>query len=115
MRNKKGQALVEFIIILPVIIYLLLVVIDFGIIMYQKNNLESKMEDVISMYHDNESKEEIEKFLNKNNQKITYEVVSDSKYITLKVKKEQDLIAPGLQTILGKPFYIRVERVILNG
>ena len=35
--NKKGQALVEFIIILPVIIFIIMVIIDFMMIFTYKN------------------------------------------------------------------------------
>ena len=36
MKSKKGQALVEFIIILPILIFILLAVVDYGMISYTK-------------------------------------------------------------------------------
>ena len=45
--NKKGQALVEFIIILPVFVFMLLGMIDIGKIMFFNNQIESKMDDVV--------------------------------------------------------------------
>ena len=46
---KKGQALVEFVIILPIFLFLLLGVIDVGRIMYTKVNLENTISDVVDM------------------------------------------------------------------
>ena len=45
--NKKGQALIEFIIILPIFIMLMLAVFDYVRIYSEKSNLESVIEDVI--------------------------------------------------------------------
>ena len=59
MKNNKGQALVEFIIILPVIIFIIMGLVDTIFIFTHKNNAESKMADVIELYKDNESDENI--------------------------------------------------------
>ena len=39
--NKKGQALVEFLLVLPILIFILLLVVDFGRLMVMRNHLES--------------------------------------------------------------------------
>ena len=49
MGNKKGQALIEFVIILPIFVFMILAVIDLGKILYFGNILESKMDNVITM------------------------------------------------------------------
>ena len=63
--NKKGQALVEFIIILPVFIFMLLAMIDIGKILYFNNKIESKMDDVITMYENKYQYEVIKKSISK--------------------------------------------------
>ena len=45
--NKKGQALIEFIIILPIFIMMMLAVFDCVRIYSEKSKLESIIEDVI--------------------------------------------------------------------
>ena len=40
MKNKKGQALVEFVVIMPIFIMLLISIIDLGNIIYKKYHLE---------------------------------------------------------------------------
>ena len=61
--NKKGQALVEFVIILPIFLMLLFIVIDFGKILFSRIELENLSNDVVALYDDGKTKEEIEKFL----------------------------------------------------
>ena len=46
--DKKGQALVEFVIIMPIIMMLLFVIIDFSNIFYQKNHLENITNDIVT-------------------------------------------------------------------
>ena len=45
MNNKKAQALVEFVLILPILIMILFSIIDFGNIFVTKSNLENKIND----------------------------------------------------------------------
>ena len=53
--NNKGQALVEFILILPVFIMILFIIIDFGMICNKKSNLESISNDAVLIYKQNKS------------------------------------------------------------
>ena len=48
--NRKGQALVEFVLILPVFIFILFVIVDFGNILSNKNKLEYVSADIVDMY-----------------------------------------------------------------
>ena len=62
---KRGQALVEFVIILPIFIFLLLAIIDIGKMISTKNKLESVMSSVIEEYKSQNSIPEIEQNLKK--------------------------------------------------
>ena len=112
--KKNGQALVEFIIILPLIIYLIMGVIDFCLILYNKNNLESKMEDVVSLYKEGKTADEINTFVGKDIKNTSVTITSDDKYTTISVIKKEQIITPGLNKVLGSPYKVKVERVILN-
>ena len=57
--NNKGQALVEFVLILPVFILILFVIVDFGMIISTKNSLENKSLDIVSIVKNGKTKEEI--------------------------------------------------------
>lgn len=111
--NKKGQALVEFVVILPILIMLLFATIDFGLIIYNKNKLENKLNDVVNMYENMEDEQEIIKFINKNtNKKTTYRVIKEDEFITIKLFTSVDIITPGLNIVLDSPYKIEVSRVI---
>ena len=106
--NKKGQALVEFIIILPVIIYIIMFITDMMLIFSYKNHLESDMNETITLYKENKIDE-----LNKiTDATLTYEVKDNYVYLTL--IKNYKTITPGLSKVLGKPYKIKSERVILS-
>ena len=108
MKNNKGQALVEFILILPVILAILLVIIDLGKIFNEKNTLENTSIDIIELYKNGKSIDEIK---NKYND-INITTNMEDNYLTLKLKKEIEIITPGLNIVLDNPYIIEVERVV---
>ena len=108
MKNNKGQALVEFILILPVILAILLVIIDLGRIFNEKNTLENTSIDIIELYKNGKSIDEIK---NKYND-ISITTNIEDNYLTLKLKKEIEIITPGLNIVLDNPYIIEVERVV---
>ena len=108
MKNNKGQALVEFILILPVILAILLVIIDLGKIFNEKNTLENTSIDIIELYKNGKSIDEIK---NKNRE-ISITTNIENNYLTIKLKKEIEIITPGLNIVLDNPYPIEVERVV---
>ena len=111
--NKRGQALVEFIIILPVLIMLFFGAIDFGRIIIRKNELESITTDVVKLYKKGETYEKIESFLKENNNKNTFKVTNkDNEYIEFSLESEINFITPGLGKIIGDPYIVKSKRVV---
>ena len=106
--NNKGQALVEFILILPVFIMILFVIIDFGRIFNKKSNLESISNDAISIYKENESLVEIQDLY----KDIQIELVNVNDYTKLVFKDKVNIVTPGMNKVFGNPYVITVERVI---
>ena len=51
--NNKGQALVEFILIFPIIVLILCIIIDFSNVFVSENKLENKLDDVIYLIRNN--------------------------------------------------------------
>lgn len=109
--NKKGQALVEFIIILPILIFILLAIIDYGNISQTKNKIENILNEVSVMYKNNENDDEIKEFVNNNDSEINMNVSHDGKYINVTLYKNYDYITPGFNKIF-KSDVISVERKI---
>lgn len=109
--NKKGQALIEFIIILPIIIILLLGIVDFAFIISKSNALEGKINDVVEMYNHDESYEAIKKHIN--NKKITLEFKNkDNKFVNIILKEKYNLLTPGLNLLIDNPYVISTKRVV---
>ena len=108
MKNNRGQALLEFVLILPVLLLLIFALIDFGRIIVCKNHLEGVMSEVSNL-----PDEEILTYLRKDTDyKITYSVnIDEYKNITLTTKL--DLVTPGLKNILTNPYTVKVERSIV--
>ena len=107
MKNKKGQALIEFILILPVLLLILFMVIDFGKIILCKNHLENTLSSVVVLKENNG---DIKTYLSHDEYKITYKI-EDNKII---LETKLDLITPGLKNILKNPYKVSVERRIID-
>lgn len=107
--NNKGQALVEFVIILPIFILLVLGCIDIGRIMYTKMNLEEQMSDVVDYYKNGKTIEEIKDKIDND-----VDIKSDNEYTTILLTKKIDIITPGLQFVFDNPYLLKVERSVLN-
>ncbi len=97
--NKKGQALVEFLIVIPVFVMFVLAIFDYAKIMQTKFALETKLEDAI--LSDTSSGEDT----------ILTTEFSDGevKYI---ISKKVDIFSPFLSVFLGSKYEIKCERVV---
>lgn len=108
--NRKGQALVEFVLILPIFIMILFVIVDFGMIFNKKNELENISVDVVNMLNKDIPLEEIKsEYVD-----IDIEISSDDKYKNVVISDKIDILTPGLNRILGNPYEVKVERKIPN-
>lgn len=107
--NRKGQALVEFVLILPVLILILLAIIDFGNVLVTKNKLENDTTDIIRIIRNNDNTINLEEEYPNIDIEITdYKDGYKKVVLTSKVK----INTPLLDKILGDPCIINTERVI---
>lgn len=106
--NRKGQALIEFVLILPVFLFILFAIIDFGIIFSTKNSLENDSSDIIELFKDGKSLDEIEELFD--DKEIDMKI--DGEYYKFTVSTSVNLITPGFNRLFGDPYIINVERVI---
>ena len=114
MKNEKGQALIEFVLILPALIFLIFATIDFGLILYTKNHLESRTGDILSLLADGKSYDEIKNQINYQNSypiELKLDYGSDG-YLTIDMSGVVDLITPGLNLILDDPYLVKITRVV---
>lgn len=108
--NRKGQALVEFVLILPVFIMILFVIIDFGMIFNKKSTLENSSTDIVDMFKNKDSLETIQARY----PDLNISTIVEEKYLKITITDSVDLITPGLNYALEDPYPIKVERVIPN-
>ena len=111
--KKKGQALVEFIIILPIFIMFLLGIVDIGKIMYSKIIMEDVMSDVVAYYEKNDNVEVIKDKL-KLDKSYSLNINKDSEYTNIDLIKEIEIITPGLNLIFNNPYELEISRSIIN-
>lgn len=90
MKDNRGQALVEFIILLPILIMILFIIIDFGTIVYQKNKLENISTDIVNIYNSNE------KINNDLYDDVNIKLNKKGKYVEIIIDKKLNLLTPGL-------------------
>lgn len=119
MNNNKAQALVEFVLILPVFIMFLFAIIDFGNIYISKSSLESKLNEAYEVVKNSKDEtklnSEIEKKVNTNSdRKVNVELTFDDKkeYLNIKLTSNIKTITPGLNLIFGNPYKVSAERVV---
>lgn len=111
--NKKGQALVEFVLIVPVLIMILFCMIDFGKILYYRINLESKLDKVIDLYESDKTYNEINEKISKDDSSIKITIANkDNEYVEFTLIKEAEIITPGLNLILDNPFGVKITRMV---
>ena len=108
--NRKGQALVEFVLILPIFIMILFSIVDFGMIFNKKNELENISIDIINLLNNNNKIEEIQKEYPKVDIKLT----NEEKYTIVEISTKVNIITPGLNRVLRNPYIVKVERKIPN-
>ena len=100
--NKKGQALVEFVLVLPILIFMILAFIDIGKLMIMKNHLESVLSTIDI---DTTSVRDMEYDI-----KFSREEVGE--VVTVKIESCIDTITPGLGKIIGDPACTYTSKVI---
>ncbi len=108
IQNHKGQALVEFVFILPIIILLLLGMINVGFVFTKKSELENKVVDIIYVWQQQQAPiKELETLLEKEGLEVAFLENTTTSFITIKVSEKISLISP-----IQKDYLLEVKRVI---
>ena len=111
MLNKKAQALIEFVLLLPIIVLLLFSFIDILHLLVVRNETNDKFSDEIELVENKkETVVEMEKHLKKKDIKLSYEY--DDKYITIYATYKFKWISPVTDIVLKDRNTIKLKRVI---
>lgn len=110
MRNNKGQALVEFVILIPVLILLILSIFDLGNIILKKYKLENELDTIINYYNNND-----EQLMNSYASMKDISIKKERKnnnMIDIKVSYEVNINTPVLNKIMGENYQIETSRIV---
>lgn len=110
--NKKGQALVEFVLVLPVLLIIVISLIDVGSIFIKKYELSKDLE-IISEYFENNKTQELYAYAAIEEVDFSVEERGDIKVLNL--KKNVKINAPILSNIIGKNYTIEVDKPVIKG
>lgn len=112
IHNRKGQALIEFVLILPIMILLILGGIDLGRIIIRKSELENKVSDQITVWKQNkQSINSLEKSLTDKNTAVKIIQNETTSFLTVEVEEEIAWVTPIISNILDS-YTIKVKRVV---
>ena len=109
--KEKGQALVEFILILPLIILILVCLIDIGNIYIEKYNLTNDLDTVTELYQ-NKQENELKTYIAQKH--LIYQDTKENTLTKIAIKKQLDITSPLLKKALGKKYTIEIDRTIYN-
>lgn len=109
--NKKGQALVEFVLILPILLIILMSLIDVGNIFMNKYELNKELDTITTLYQNGDKREVLAYAANEN---IIFEESLNNHLTVIKVKKELKINAPVLSNIIGKTYTIETSKSIFG-
>ena len=114
MKNKQsGQALIEFVIILPVVILLIFSFVDLGRIVLENNRLENLTTSVIEKYNETKKYDDVISYIDSlGYEKVDLSISAHDDMLTIKLTEKIDLVTPGLSKIMGDPYKVEVERVV---
>lgn len=111
MRNNKGQALIEFILIIPVLMLLILGIFDIGNIIYKRYQLENDLDYIVDLYEESKMSE-IDSYIR--NAKITMNDSKTLEYSTITLTKNISFVTPGASKIFGNNYKVSTSRTIKN-
>lgn len=109
MKNNKGQALIEFVIVLPILLLIIMAIIDFGNIFSKKYSLENDL-DVLSNMYKEQDYNSINSYIKEKNINISYE--KEDSFIIINLNKNIKINTPILNNILGKNYKISTSKAI---
>jgi len=108
--NKKGQALVEFVILMPIFIFIAIAIFDVGNIIINKYELENDINVIADFYEENKENE-IMAYVKKIDAKIKYDTNDSYNEITL--SKKVNVLTPIVRQALGKSFEIKAHKTVV--
>lgn len=102
--NSKGQTLVLFVIILPIILLCVCFFVDTGIVLYEQNRLEKLANNAVRYEKQLDQTDNIEAWIKKNDNKVTIQVKVNS------FRLEKNVKSIFGQIVGMKEYHLKVEK-----
>lgn len=85
--NNKGQVLVVFVILLPILLLIFTFVVDIGLLSIEKRKISNNTYDAVEYYLENLDKEKTINLLNSNLEDIKIDIIDEDIYVIIYVEK----------------------------
>ena len=85
--NNKGQVLVLFVILLPILLLIFTFVVDIGLLSIEKRKISNNTYDAVDYYLESLDKEKTIKLLNSNLENIKINIEDEDVYVIISVEK----------------------------
>lgn len=123
IKNEKGQSLVEFALLLPILVILLIGIIDFGRILYTNMHLQLATQETVRLAglgaSDQELKEFIHNYTHVNKKEELMMQISlneqqrvSGKYVTVTLEYPMEIMTPFISKVISVPLKIETESTI---
>lgn len=112
-RGEHGQVLVSFILILPFILVLFIVVIDQGMLLLDKNNLNNLA--YYACEYKNNNDEQIKKILKENDKKLTNIKITRDKDEIIEVSFQKETEAIFGKIVGYKKYNLKIKKECKRG
>ena len=107
MKSNKGQALVEFVMVLPVLLIIIMYIVDSSKIAVLRYKLENDMDVIVNLYS-NKKNSELDSYVLSNGIDISY--AKNGSMTSITISRQTNYVMPLLREILGSK--ISTERTI---
>ncbi len=107
MKSNKGQALVEFVMVLPVLLIIIMYIVDSSKIAVLRYKLENDMDVIVNLYS-NKNNSELDSYVLSNGIDISY--AKNGSMTSITISRQTNYVMPLLREILGSK--ISTERTI---
>lgn len=109
--NQKGHALIELVIILPILLFLVLAGYDFYHIKETEKKLEKQLIELEKNWNVEKTFDDLNQWIKEKNENISLEIKnSNDEYFVLILKEEIKIRCPILNRILKNPYIVEISK-----
>lgn len=109
MKSQKGQALIEFILVLPVFFLIVTSFIDFGTILYEKYKMNQILDTATNIFL-SQGEDATRQYVSK--EKVNFDFKKQDDIYKLSIIKSKNILTPGLNKVLGNPYQIEETKYV---